>query len=137
MRSLRTVGSTIHSMIKFPTNQGNVSTETSREALWECRQLEKGFTAALAVLIIGASISRQHGKSELVGSGSFRLGDVDLLLVTFNSELKIFDSLLNNQASCEHSQCYYEVGNIIAREIYESVLNNNEKHVLDVIDMKT
>ncbi|GKB51228.1 RNA-directed DNA polymerase, eukaryota, reverse transcriptase zinc-binding domain protein [Tanacetum coccineum] len=37
------------------------------------------------------------------GFGSLWLGDVDLLLVTFNSELKIFDSLLNNQASGEHS----------------------------------
>ncbi|GJT53129.1 hypothetical protein Tco_0988183 [Tanacetum coccineum] len=70
-------------------------------------------------------------------SGSFRLGNFDLLLVTFNSELKIFDSLLNNQASGEHSQCYCEVGNIIAQEICESVLNNKEKHVLDVIDTKT
>ncbi|GKD47803.1 reverse transcriptase domain-containing protein [Tanacetum coccineum] len=40
MRSLIAVGSTIHSMIKFPTNQGIVTMETSREALWECRQLE-------------------------------------------------------------------------------------------------
>ncbi|GJR74783.1 hypothetical protein Tco_0087148 [Tanacetum coccineum] len=70
------------------------------------------------------------------GFGSFWLGDVDLLLVTFDSQLKIFDSLLNNQASSKHSQCYCEVGNIIAREIYESVLNNKEKHVLDVIDTK-
>ncbi|GKD02838.1 hypothetical protein Tco_1177812, partial [Tanacetum coccineum] len=38
-----------------------------------------------------------------VGFGSLWLGDVDLLLVTFNSELKIFDSLMNNQASGEHS----------------------------------
>ncbi|GJW93900.1 reverse transcriptase domain-containing protein [Tanacetum coccineum] len=35
------VGSTIHSMIKFPTNQGIMTMEISREALWECRQLEK------------------------------------------------------------------------------------------------
>ncbi|GKB20370.1 reverse transcriptase domain-containing protein [Tanacetum coccineum] len=41
MRSLGAVGSTIHSMIKFPTNQGIVTIETSREALWECRQLER------------------------------------------------------------------------------------------------
>ncbi|GKA14153.1 reverse transcriptase domain-containing protein [Tanacetum coccineum] len=41
MRSLRAVGSTIFSIIKFPTNQGIVTMETSREALWECRQLEK------------------------------------------------------------------------------------------------
>ncbi|GJZ16422.1 reverse transcriptase domain-containing protein [Tanacetum coccineum] len=40
MRSLTAIGSTIHSMIKFPTNQGIVTIETSREALWECRQLE-------------------------------------------------------------------------------------------------
>ncbi|GJW73887.1 hypothetical protein Tco_0133257 [Tanacetum coccineum] len=40
MRSLRAVGSTIYSMIKFPTNQGIVAMETSRKALWECRQLE-------------------------------------------------------------------------------------------------
>ncbi|GKA73862.1 hypothetical protein Tco_0780164 [Tanacetum coccineum] len=30
------------------------------------------------------------------------LGDVDLLLITFNSKLKILDSLLNNQTSGEH-----------------------------------
>ncbi|GJR51619.1 hypothetical protein Tco_1402140 [Tanacetum coccineum] len=41
MRSLGVVGSTIHSMMKFPTNQGVVMIETSREALWECKQLEK------------------------------------------------------------------------------------------------
>ncbi|GJS24521.1 reverse transcriptase domain-containing protein [Tanacetum coccineum] len=41
MRSLRAVGSTIHSMIKFPTNQGIVTMETSREALWECKHLER------------------------------------------------------------------------------------------------
>nr|GEY16769.1 reverse transcriptase domain-containing protein [Tanacetum cinerariifolium] len=34
--TLGEVGSTIHSMIKFPTNQGIVTLETSREALWEC-----------------------------------------------------------------------------------------------------
>ncbi|GJR74013.1 hypothetical protein Tco_0086378 [Tanacetum coccineum] len=41
MRSLGAVGSTIHSMIKFPNNQGIVMMETSREALWECRQPER------------------------------------------------------------------------------------------------
>ncbi|GJW81801.1 hypothetical protein Tco_0145776 [Tanacetum coccineum] len=41
MRSLRVVGSTIHSMIKFPTNQGIVTMENSREALRECKHLEK------------------------------------------------------------------------------------------------
>ncbi|GKB17590.1 hypothetical protein Tco_0851513 [Tanacetum coccineum] len=41
MRSLGAVGFTIHSMIKFPTNQGIITMETSREALWECRQLER------------------------------------------------------------------------------------------------
>ncbi|GJU74499.1 reverse transcriptase domain-containing protein [Tanacetum coccineum] len=37
MRSLGAVGSTIHYMINFPTNQGIVTMETIREALWECR----------------------------------------------------------------------------------------------------
>ncbi|GKE83579.1 reverse transcriptase domain-containing protein [Tanacetum coccineum] len=41
MRSLRAVGSTIHSMIKFPTNQGVVTMETSRETLQECKHLER------------------------------------------------------------------------------------------------
>ncbi|GJT60406.1 hypothetical protein Tco_1003939 [Tanacetum coccineum] len=41
MRSLGLVGSTIYSMIKFPTNQGVVTMETSREALQECKQLER------------------------------------------------------------------------------------------------
>ncbi|GKA76402.1 reverse transcriptase domain-containing protein [Tanacetum coccineum] len=41
MRSLRAVGSTIHSMIKFPTSQGVVTMETSREALRECKHLER------------------------------------------------------------------------------------------------
>ncbi|GJU62786.1 hypothetical protein Tco_1244621 [Tanacetum coccineum] len=41
IRSLGAVVSTIHSMIKFPTNQGVITMETSKEAIWECRQLEK------------------------------------------------------------------------------------------------
>ncbi|GJW51866.1 hypothetical protein Tco_0093217 [Tanacetum coccineum] len=65
------------------------------------------------------------------------LGDVDLLSVAFDSQLKIFDSLLNNHASGEHSQCYSKVRNIIAQEIGEPVLNNKDQHVLDVIDTKS
>ncbi|GKA57234.1 hypothetical protein Tco_0756422 [Tanacetum coccineum] len=71
------------------------------------------------------------------GFGSFWLGDVDLLLVTFDSQLKIFDSLLNNHASGEHSQSYSKVGNIISQEIGEPVLNNKEQHVFDVVDTKS
>ncbi|GJY99850.1 hypothetical protein Tco_0517280 [Tanacetum coccineum] len=41
MRSLRAVGSTTHSMIKFPTNQGVVTMETSRGAIRECKHLER------------------------------------------------------------------------------------------------
>ncbi|GKE36873.1 reverse transcriptase domain-containing protein [Tanacetum coccineum] len=41
MRSLGAVGSTIYSLIKFSSNQEIVTMETSREALWECRQLER------------------------------------------------------------------------------------------------
>ncbi|GKE09107.1 reverse transcriptase domain-containing protein [Tanacetum coccineum] len=41
MRSLRAVGSIIHSMIKFSTNQGVVTIETSREALRECKYVER------------------------------------------------------------------------------------------------
>ncbi|GJV88036.1 hypothetical protein Tco_1531974 [Tanacetum coccineum] len=71
-----------------------------------------------------------------VGSGSFWPSDADLL-VTFDSQLKIFDSLLNNHASGEHSQCYRKVRNIIAREIGEPVLKNKDHHVFDVIDTKS
>nr|GEY08184.1 retrovirus-related Pol polyprotein from transposon TNT 1-94 [Tanacetum cinerariifolium] len=38
-----------------------------------------------------------------IWSCSIRFGDVDLILITFNSKLKIFDSLLNNQTSGENS----------------------------------
>nr|GEV69024.1 hypothetical protein [Tanacetum cinerariifolium] len=41
MRSLGAVSSTIHSMIKFPTDQGVVTMETSRETLRECKYLER------------------------------------------------------------------------------------------------
>ncbi|GJY37844.1 hypothetical protein Tco_0424208 [Tanacetum coccineum] len=41
MRSLRAVGSTIHSMIKFPTKQEVVTMETSRETLRECKHFER------------------------------------------------------------------------------------------------
>ncbi|GJT60498.1 hypothetical protein Tco_1004031 [Tanacetum coccineum] len=41
MRSLGAVGSTIYSMIKSPTTQGIVTMETSKESLWECRQLDR------------------------------------------------------------------------------------------------
>ncbi|GJY71385.1 hypothetical protein Tco_0475088 [Tanacetum coccineum] len=41
MRSLGALGSTIHSMIKFPTVRGVATMRTSKEALWECRQIER------------------------------------------------------------------------------------------------
>ncbi|GKA36971.1 reverse transcriptase domain-containing protein [Tanacetum coccineum] len=41
MRSLGAIGSTIHSKIKFLTNHGVITMETSREALRECKHLEK------------------------------------------------------------------------------------------------
>nr|GEV16153.1 reverse transcriptase domain-containing protein [Tanacetum cinerariifolium] len=41
MRSLEAVGSNIYSMIKFPINQGVLIMETSREALQECKHLER------------------------------------------------------------------------------------------------
>ncbi|GJQ92923.1 reverse transcriptase domain-containing protein [Tanacetum coccineum] len=41
MKSLGTVGSTIHSMIKCPTTRGVATIETNKEALWECRQIEE------------------------------------------------------------------------------------------------
>ncbi|GJR25499.1 reverse transcriptase domain-containing protein [Tanacetum coccineum] len=41
LRSLRAIGSTIHFMIKFPTDQGVVIMETSRETLRECKHLER------------------------------------------------------------------------------------------------
>ncbi|GJT60742.1 hypothetical protein Tco_1004275 [Tanacetum coccineum] len=41
MRSLGAVGSTNHSMIKFPTSQGIMMMETSKEALWECKQWDR------------------------------------------------------------------------------------------------
>ncbi|GJV42715.1 hypothetical protein Tco_1421155 [Tanacetum coccineum] len=41
MRSLGAVGSTIHSMIKFPTNQRVVTMETSKETMRECKHLER------------------------------------------------------------------------------------------------
>ncbi|GKF62359.1 hypothetical protein Tco_0182413, partial [Tanacetum coccineum] len=41
MRSLSAVGSTIHSMFRFSTNQGVVIIETRREALRECKRLKR------------------------------------------------------------------------------------------------
>ncbi|GJR80549.1 reverse transcriptase domain-containing protein [Tanacetum coccineum] len=41
MRSIRVVGSTIHLMIKFLTVNGVATLKTSREALWEFRQIEE------------------------------------------------------------------------------------------------
>nr|GEW65245.1 reverse transcriptase domain-containing protein [Tanacetum cinerariifolium] len=41
MRSLGAVGSTIHSMIKFLTAKGVATMKPSKEAVWECRQIER------------------------------------------------------------------------------------------------
>nr|GEX22957.1 hypothetical protein [Tanacetum cinerariifolium] len=60
MRSLRAVGSTIHSMIEFPTNQRIVTMETSREALRECKQLEKDKENTKEILTISQERLNQH-----------------------------------------------------------------------------
>ncbi|GKB38230.1 hypothetical protein Tco_0883172 [Tanacetum coccineum] len=41
MKSLKAVGSTIHSRIKFPTANGVATMKSSREALRECRHIEE------------------------------------------------------------------------------------------------
>nr|GEY31171.1 reverse transcriptase domain-containing protein [Tanacetum cinerariifolium] len=41
MRSLGAVGLTIHSMIKFPMDKGVAMIRNSKEALWECKQIER------------------------------------------------------------------------------------------------
>ncbi|GJZ28688.1 hypothetical protein Tco_0573335 [Tanacetum coccineum] len=41
MRSLEAVGSTIHSMIKFPMAKGVATMRTNREAIWKCRQIDR------------------------------------------------------------------------------------------------
>ncbi|GJX04772.1 hypothetical protein Tco_0190688 [Tanacetum coccineum] len=60
MRSLRVVGSTIHSMIKFPTNQGVVTMETGRKALQECKHLERGRENAEEAFTISHEILDQY-----------------------------------------------------------------------------
>ncbi|GJY02779.1 retrovirus-related pol polyprotein from transposon TNT 1-94 [Tanacetum coccineum] len=44
-----------------------------------------------------------------VRSESLRLGDIKFLLVAFDSQLKVFHLLKNNNASGEHPQCYIQV----------------------------
>ncbi|GJV95451.1 reverse transcriptase domain-containing protein [Tanacetum coccineum] len=41
LRSLGAIASTIHSMIKFPTDNGIATMETKRETLQECRRMEE------------------------------------------------------------------------------------------------
>ncbi|GJY22619.1 hypothetical protein Tco_0396277 [Tanacetum coccineum] len=41
MRSLGAMGSTIHSMIKFPMAKGVAMMRTNREAIWKCRQIDR------------------------------------------------------------------------------------------------
>ncbi|GJW88591.1 reverse transcriptase domain-containing protein [Tanacetum coccineum] len=65
MRSLGAVGSTIHSMIKFPTNQGVVTMETSREAIQKCKHLEK---------VQGTRYSLKDGKRSQTGQNRARNG---------------------------------------------------------------
>ncbi|GJW59811.1 hypothetical protein Tco_0109146, partial [Tanacetum coccineum] len=89
-----------------------------------------GFAAALAVLITGASQSRQQGEVFFTCSW---LGYVELLLVALDTKLKIFHSLSDYNTSCERTKCSGEVQNYINLEVEESVLNDEKKHVLDVI----
>nr|GEV49569.1 hypothetical protein [Tanacetum cinerariifolium] len=52
--------------------------------------------------------------------------DVELILVTFDTKLKIFYSLLDYDTSCEHTSCCSKVHNNFTIEIVEFVLNNEE-----------
>nr|GEU51502.1 hypothetical protein [Tanacetum cinerariifolium] len=61
MRSLKAVGSTIHSMIKLPTNQGIVTMKTSREALRECKHMERIQGPWKEQTTIGEHFMGKHG----------------------------------------------------------------------------
>ncbi|GJT27155.1 hypothetical protein Tco_0907430, partial [Tanacetum coccineum] len=119
-----------------------------------------GFAAVLAVLITGASQSRQHdtlvrlpidirlkidlGKSVVYGvifemsdlnvSGP---GEIKLFLVAFDSQLKVFHPLKNGNMSGKHPQSHVQVKKAISFQIGELLLNKEEKHVFNVTPVKS
>ncbi|GJY95700.1 hypothetical protein Tco_0512061 [Tanacetum coccineum] len=49
-----------------------------------------------------------------VGPERLRPGDIKLLLVAFDSQLKVFHPLKNDNTSGKHPQCHVQVKNVIS-----------------------
>nr|GEV23664.1 hypothetical protein [Tanacetum cinerariifolium] len=52
-----------------------------------------------------------------------RPGDIKLLLVAFDSQLKVFNQLKNDNTSGKHPQCHVQVEMVISFQIRELFLN--------------
>ncbi|GJS64786.1 hypothetical protein Tco_0679350 [Tanacetum coccineum] len=64
-----------------------------------------------------------------------RFCDVELLLVTFHTQLDIFDSLLDDKTSGEHTLYHRQVNNKFTIEMEQLVLNYKKEHLrLDDLD---
>ncbi|GJX06894.1 hypothetical protein Tco_0194826 [Tanacetum coccineum] len=65
---------------------------------------------------------------------SLRLGDIKLLLVAFDSHLKVFHPLKNDNTSGKHPQCHIQVVNDISFQIRELLLNQEKQRGCYVVN---
>nr|GEW80918.1 hypothetical protein [Tanacetum cinerariifolium]GEW88014.1 hypothetical protein [Tanacetum cinerariifolium] len=65
-----------------------------------------------------------------------RPGDIKLLLVAFDSQLKVFHPLKNDNASGKHPQCDVQVEKVISFQIGEIFLNQETNHVFNIMQIK-
>ncbi|GKA98797.1 hypothetical protein Tco_0826734, partial [Tanacetum coccineum] len=66
-----------------------------------------------------------------------RLGDIKLLLVAFDSQLKVFHPLKNDNTSGKHPQFHIQVENDTSLQIGEILLNYEKQHIFNITHIKS
>ncbi|GJY86456.1 hypothetical protein Tco_0500482, partial [Tanacetum coccineum] len=72
-----------------------------------------------------------------VGPERLRPSDIKLFLVAFDSQFKVFHPLKNDNASGKHPQCHIQVKKVIFFQIGELFLNQEKKHVFNIMQIKS
>nr|GEX21510.1 putative ribonuclease H-like domain-containing protein [Tanacetum cinerariifolium] len=63
--------------------------------------------------------------------------DIELLLVAFESQLKVFDQLKNDNTFGKHPECHIQAENDIFLYIGDSLLNQEKQHVFNIMQIKS
>ncbi|GJT70110.1 hypothetical protein Tco_1029396 [Tanacetum coccineum] len=95
-----------------PTYDSKPELVSDEEATLRDKEIEKLMDLISMYEHVAMNLTRHRWWENLL-----RFGEIELLLITYDTKLDIFDTFLNNDSSGEHSQCNCQVDNVTTLEL--------------------